>query len=198
MKNKSYLIVIILFMIFIFIGIFNTYIFWFNQRFDKTPVETGFSFICCGISSILLGNLLTYIFSVPKNIKFDFFTLTIKWNTFKEEVGEQKALKIKKINSYAFLLSAVFIGFSLVFSLNKYEEYELKNFGKKQLIEITNIYKSRQGHDISNIKYKYGGKVYHKELFLTGQKQHEKVEVIFSINDPRIAIWNDKFIMNKK
>lgn len=198
MKNKSYLPVLILFLILILIGIFNTYIFWFNSRFDKTPVEIGFSFICCGISALLLGNLLTYIFSVPKNIKFDFFTLTIKWNAFKEEVGEQKALKIKKINSFAFLLSAVFIGFSLVFSLNKYEKYQLENFGEKQLIEITNISKSRQGHDITNIEYKYRDKVYHKELFLTGQKQHEKVEVIFSTNDPRIAIWNDKFIMNKK
>jgi len=198
MKNKSYLSVLILFLIFICIGIFNTYIFWFNSRFDKTPVEIGFSFICCGISSMLLGNFLTYIFSVPKNIRFNFFTLTIEWNAFKEEVGEQKALRIKKINSFASLLLAVFIGLSLVYSLNKYEEYQLENFGKKQLIEITNIYKSRQGHNITDIEYKYGGKVYHKELFLTGQKQHEKAEVIFSTDDPRIAIWNDKIILNKK
>jgi len=186
-------------MVFICIGIFNTYTFWFNSKFDKTPVVVGLSFICFGISSMLLGNLLTYIFSVPRNIKFDFFTLTIndKWNAFKKDVGEQKATNIKKINSISFLLSAVFIVFSLVFSLNMYEEFQLKNFGKNQTIEINDIYKSLQGHDITNIEYKYEGKVYHKELFLDGHKLNEKAEVIFSTNDPRIAIWNDNFMKIK-
>jgi len=199
MRNKSYLTVIILIIFLISIGLFNTYTFWFNSKFDKSPIEEGFSFICCGLSSLLLGNLLTYIFVVPKNIKFNFFTLigNEKWNAFKNDVGEQKAIRIKKTNSISFLLLAGFIGFSLVYSLNKYEEYQLENFGKKQEVEITNIYKSLQGHAITNIKYKYEGKVYHKELFLEKQKLHEKVEIIFSANDPRIAMWNDKFILNK-
>ncbi|MDD4969227.1 MAG: hypothetical protein PHT07_07320 [Paludibacter sp.] len=200
MRNKSYLTVIILFLVLISIGIFNTYNFWFNSKFDTSPMEAGFSFICCGLSSLLLGNLLTYIFAVPRNIKFDIFTLTgnQKWNAFKNDVGEQKAIRIKKTNSILFLLSAGFIGFCLVFGLNNYEEYQLENFGKKQEIEITNIYKSLQGHAITNIEFKYEGKVYHKELFLDKLKLHEKVEIIFSANDPRIAMFNDKFILDKE
>ena len=86
----------------------------------------------------------------------------------------------------------------MLFILGKYERYQLQNYGKEQVIEISEITKGYKGVDVAVFSYEYDGKLYSKEFHLNKYKMGEKVSILFSTHNPMIAVWKDEFKIDKK
>ena len=197
MNKKHYIIVFIIAVALFLFGAYNTFNFWWRPKTEPPFIGVSISFLCFGGSSLLFSAFFTYLFFVPKNIKYNFFTGNNKEiKDLQDQIG--MAQRINIVGNLLFVLIFILFGFIMLFILGKYEKYQLKNFGKEQIIEISEITKGYKGVDVAVVSYEYDGKLYSKEFHLNKYKKGEKVSVLFSTHNPNIAVWKDEFKIDKQ
>ena len=191
----GFVILLLLAIILLLIGIYNTYTFWWDSSIDKSEIRIIISFFSLGGSALIFSYILTCTFFVPKNIRFSFLTLAYKGNflIIAKEIGEKKVRKIILKNMIAYFIIFILFGLTLLISLNEFEKYELSHFGIKQEIGIKEIATNLKGFEIANIEYEHNLQHYTKQLYLNSYKKGEKHLIIFSKNNPNIMIWYDEF-----
>jgi hypothetical protein len=197
MSNKKYTSFLILVVIpLLFVGIYNTYSFWWDYDFDTPPTKGIVSFFSLGISALIFSHVLISLLFVPKNIQFRFLTIpdNEKFLIFAKEIGGKKANKLKLANGIIFITLFMLFALSLFLSIKEYEKYQLSHFGIQQEVEIKQISKSIKGLDLAVIEYNYMAQHYSKELYLDRCKKGQKKIIIFSKENPNIAIWLDEYL----
>ena len=200
MNNKQYTIVFIIALILLLSGVYNTFNFWWGPKTEPPFYCVFFSFFCFGGSSLLFSAFFSYLFFVPKNIKYNLFTQNNnkEIKNLQNQIGKSKARKIIIAWNLLFVLIFILFGFFMLFILGKHEKYQLQNFGKEQVIEISEITKGYKGVEVAVVNYEYDGKLYSKEFYLKKYKTGEKVSILFSTHNPNIAVWKDEFKTNNK
>jgi hypothetical protein len=180
----------------LFIGIYNTYSFWWDYDFDTPLTKSIVSLFSLGIRALIFSHVLISLLFVPQNIQFRFLTIAAneKFLIFAKEIGSKKANKIKLANGIIFITLFMLIALSLFLSLKEYEKYQLSHFGIQQEVEIKQISKSEKGLDLAVFEYNYMAQHYSKELYLNGGKKGQRKIIIFSKENPNIAIWYDEYL----
>ena len=195
MNNKHYIIIFIGVLALLLLGAYNTFNFWWGPKTEPPFYCLFFSFFCFGGSSLLLSAFFTWLFFVPKNIKYNFFAhnKNKEIKNLQDQIGKSKARRIDIVWNLLFVSIFILSGLVMLFILGKFEKCQLQNFGKEQVIEISAITKGYKGVDVAVVSYEYDGKLYSKEFHLNKYKMGEKVSILFSTHNPMIAVWKEEF-----
>ena len=180
----------------IFLGALIAFKVWWTN--DSTRLFGVISFFLIGFGSLFLSISLTRII-VPSTVNFNFSTLSDsqKYKIFKKTIGDKK---VRIINlTYIFLFSVLFAitTYTLVLALNKYEQFQLINYGQIQKVIIKDIHHKGKGAPYAFFDFHLDGKIHTTDLSSSNYNIGDSVNIIFSTNDIDIVKWEDAFDKNR-
>jgi hypothetical protein len=190
MNSKTSVKYLLIYLLLNTIGFLLAFRVWWSDSLifsslNITTISLLFSVGICWIGilflSIMIGRRL-----VLKTDKFEFVSLLGLLNNeyFSSEIGIDKARKLKSIISLIAFPILFFTIISFVFSMNLYENNELKNYGIVENVKIKEIY-----YDIKQnpyILFEYQNKKHSTNLPAHTLKVNDITQIIYSARNPMI------------
>ncbi|MBK1895390.1 hypothetical protein [Chryseobacterium paridis] len=148
------------------------------------------AFFLVPIGSLFLGISLTKIIVPTKtDISFSVLSDKDKYEILKSSIGSKKVKMINICYISLFLILFATTVFGLVLSLNKYEKYQLKTYGRIQKVKINNIEYKGKGSPYVFFDFYLDGKKYSTDLNQKNYSIGDSAIIIFSTDNTDIVEW---------
>jgi hypothetical protein len=192
---------ILIYLLFNALGVYLAFTLWWTDSLtlsslNKYSIGLLFSVMLCAFGASFISVLICRsLFLKPDSYKFITPLGLVNNEYFKSEIGVDKAKKFKQaINLISFGI-IIFTILAFRFSINAYENHQLKNFGKIETVRVTDIH-----YDIKKLPYAfvaYANKSHNVNLRHDKLTDKDFATIIYSTKNPEIVKFYDEFQQEK-
>jgi hypothetical protein len=140
----------------------------------------------CWIGILHLSIFIVRKFIIKIDIPEFFGPIKLISNYFyKTHIGDERALKFKNLMSLISFSILFFTITSFIFGNSFYKNYQLKNYGKVEVVTVIEIHKDAQENPYIFFKYNNGKSS--TNIYNEGYNIGDKINIIYSVRNPKVV-----------